>query len=134
MTSLFNLKNGYDIQHGDTCAKASRADRNEGLIDPGPQFKHGSTLRDAENLGKDRKGNFHPTVKPTSLMRWLVHLVTPLGGICLDPYCGSGTTGKAAILEGFKFIGFDQDFDYVTISIARCKHAALQPDLFGGAA
>lgn len=132
------------ISYGDTgsaarffyCAKASRSDRNEGLESSNtPLLSQQATMRERETADWAlRNGNFHPTVKPTSLMRWMVRLVTPPGGICLDPYCGSGTTGKAAILEGFKFIGFDQDFDYVTISRKRCKHAGLQPDLFGGAA
>jgi len=117
------------------CAKASRLDRNDGLPDPGTQFKHGSTLRDAENLGSDRKGNHHPTVKPTELMRYLVRLVTPPNGTVLDPFLGSGSTGKAAILEDFNFIGIERELEYVEIAIERCKFAYhKQPDLFGGAA
>lgn len=61
------------------CAKASRKDRNEGLQDPGPQFKHGATLRKVENTAT--AGNNHPTVKPTDLMRYLCRLVTPPGGV-----------------------------------------------------
>lgn len=53
--------------------------------------------------------NTHPTVKPVSLMRWLCRLVTPPGGLVLDPFCGSGSTGVAALAEGFRFIGFDND-------------------------
>ncbi|EPS1221656.1 DNA-methyltransferase [Burkholderia cenocepacia] len=130
------------------CAKASRADRNDGLDDPGPQFKHGSTLRDAENLGAERKGNHHPTVKPTDLMAYLCRLVTPPGGTVLDPFMGSGSTGKACSREGFSFIGIDLTPDYVDIARARIEHeielvaAALQEaeegrrqaDLFGDAA
>lgn len=106
------------------CAKASRSDRNDGLPDPGPQFRHGSTLRDAENLGTDRKGNHHPTVKPTDLMRYLCRLVTPPGGIVLDPFMGSGSTGKAAILEGFRFVGCELQAEYIEIARARIQHAA----------
>lgn len=109
------------------CAKTSRADRHEGLPDPGPQFQKGSTLRDAENLGADRKGNHHPTVKPFDLMAYLCRLVTPPGGVVLDPFMGSGSTGKAAVLEGFKFIGIEREAEYLAIARARIEHAARQP-------
>lgn len=107
------------------CAKASRSDRNEGLTDPGPQFAHGSTLRDAENLGSDRAGNNHPTVKPTNLMRYLCRLVTPPHGVVLDPFMGSGSTGKAAVLEGFNFIGIEREAEY--LQIAQARIAAADP-------
>jgi hypothetical protein len=105
------------------CAKADRSDRNEGLQDPGPQFKQGATLRDAENLPK--AGNHHPTVKPTDLMRYLCRLVTPPGGLVLDPFMGSGSTLKAAELEGFSAIGIELDPAYV--EIARRRIAADAP-------
>ena len=79
---------------------------------------------------KDRgEGNLHPTVKPTDLMRYLVRLITPPGGTVLDPFCGSGSTGKAAVLEGFAFIGIELDAEYV--EIARARIAATQPALLG---
>lgn len=116
------------------CAKASPAERHAGLGNVPAQFKHGSTLRDAENL-VDRKGNHHPTVKPIALMRYLVRLITPKGGNVLDLFCGSGSTGVAAIHEGMEFIGIEREEDYVQIAQARCKHAYQgQQDLFGGAA
>lgn len=107
------------------CAKSSRADRNEGLDNPGPQFKSGNTLRKvmvAAETG-ELKGNTHPTVKPTNLMRYLCRLITPPGGIVLDPFMGSGSTGKGAILEGFGFIGIDITAEYVGIARARVAHA-----------
>ena len=104
------------------CAKASRKERNEGLQDPGPQFQHGATLRKVENT--DTKGNNHPTVKPTDLMAYLCRLVTPPGGIVLDPFMGSGSTGKAALREGFGFIGMEMDPDYFEIAKTRIKHEA----------
>ena len=80
------------------CAKASKADRSE--------------------------GNNHPTVKPHDLMRYLCRLVTPPGGTVLDPFCGSGSTGKAAVREGFGFIGIEREAEYARI--ARCRiQAAL---------
>ena len=103
------------------CAKASRADRNDGLPDPGPQLKKGTTLRDVEvaTAAGELRGNFHPTVKPTDLMAYLIRLVTPPGGVCLDPFMGSGSTGKAAMREGFRFIGIDMTPEYVDIARAR---------------
>lgn len=104
------------------CAKTSRKDRNEGLQDPGPQFQHGTTLRKVENT--ETIGNNHPTVKPTDLMAYLCRLVTPPGGTVLDPFMGSGSTGKAAMREGFRFIGIEMDAAYLSIAEARIAHAA----------
>jgi DNA modification methylase len=74
------------------------------------------------------EGNTHPTVKPVSLMRWLVRLVTPPGGLVLDPFCGSGTTGVAAVREGFSFTGVERDAEYVEIARRRIDEAtAVQP-------
>ena len=99
------------------CPKTSGADRHDGLQHPGPQFTSGSTLRDAENLGG--KGNSHPTVKPTELMRYLCRLVTPPGGTVLDPFMGSGSTLKAAELEGFNAIGIELSEAYAAIARRR---------------
>lgn len=118
------------------CAKISRKDRHEGLSDPGPQFKHGTTLRKVENT--QTAGNTHPTVKPTELMRWLVRLVTPPGGLVLDPFMGSGSTGKACVLEGLRFTGIEQNPEWVDVARARILHASKSqptnsvpaPDLF----
>lgn len=79
------------------CAKASKADRSE--------------------------VNTHPTVKPTELMRYLCRLVTPPGGLVLDPFAGSGSTGKACALEGFAFIGFELSAEYAAIATARISEA-----------
>jgi DNA modification methylase len=74
---------------------------------------------------KDRgEGNVHPTVKPTDLMRYLVRLVTPSGGVVLDPFMGSGSTGKAAALEGFDFIGIDMTQAYFEIARKRIEEIA----------
>ena len=83
--------------------------------------------------GEDRgrwQGNDHPTVKPTDLMRWLCRLVTPPGGLILDPFMGSGSTGVAAVAEGFRFVGIDIERHHVDIAERRLKHAARQPALF----
>lgn len=109
------------------CAKASSKERELGCEHlppkPGGNYKKG-LLADLE-LGINRsrpKHNFHPSVKPLKLMRYLVRLVTPPGGLTLDPFCGSGTTGCAAVLEGFSFIGFDLEEDYIKIAEARINH------------
>lgn len=72
----------------------------------------------------------HPTVKATELMRWLVRLVTPPHGLVLDPFTGSGSTGRAAVLEGMRFVGIEREAEYVAIAKARIAEAAMQPDLF----
>mgnify|MGYP000144228959 CR=1 FL=1 len=72
---------------------------------------------------KDRdEGNTHPTVKPTALMQYLCRLITPTGGVVLDPYMGSGSTGKAAVQEGFSFVGCELDPDYYEIAKARATN------------
>lgn len=125
-----NIDEGGSTFYGDSgsaarffyCPKATRKDRNEGLEDPGPQFKHGTTLRKVENT--QTKGNIHPTVKPTDLMAYLCRLVTPAGGVVLDPFVGSGSTGKAALREGFRFIGIELEAGYFEIAQARIAHEA----------
>ena len=112
------------------CAKSSKRDRNEGLeaFDAVmANFAAGTGLSkngdgSPRNMNADAK-NPHPTVKPTELMRYLCRLVTPAGGLIVDPFAGSGSTGKAAILEGFQFIGFELDPQYSAIANARIEAA-----------
>jgi hypothetical protein len=66
--------------------------------------------------------NNHPTVKPLELMRWLIRLLAPEGGLVLDPFCGSGSTGAAATLEGRKFLGIERDAHYLSVAKARITH------------
>jgi DNA modification methylase len=134
-----------DVLYGDSggasrflyIAKASSAERNAGLdgfeekpLRPdGAAFgemtmwngQNGDDAWRAKNPNKPR-ANVHPTVKPISLMRWLVRLVTPPGGTVLDPFAGSGTTGIASVLEGFRFIGIEREVEYVAIANARIAH------------
>lgn len=109
------------------CAKASQSDRNDGLsgFDKKSSKKFdGGNFDSASTNANDRTSlNFHPTVKPTELMRYLCRLITPPNGIVLDPFMGSGSTGKGAILEGFDFIGMELDTEYVEIAKARISHA-----------
>jgi site-specific DNA-methyltransferase (adenine-specific) len=109
------------------CAKASRADRNEGMQSGDkPAVGTGATMREREDADwKARNGNHHPTVKPTDLMRYLCRLVTPPGGVVLDPFMGSGSTGKAAMLEGFRFVGIEREAEYLAIARARIEAATM---------
>lgn len=110
------------------CAKASRKDRNEGLPSSNqPAVATNATMREREDADwSARNGNFHPTVKPTDLMAYLCRLVTPPGGTVLDPFMGSGSTGKAAIREGFRFIGCELLPEYGDIARARLFTAVCE--------
>jgi site-specific DNA-methyltransferase (adenine-specific) len=120
-------------------AKASKADRDEGLeefeaihrpngnkwTDQDYRVTKGERPPSAES-GPRR--NHHPTVKSTNLMRYLCRLITPPGGIVLDPFMGSGSTGKGAALEGFQFIGIEQDAEYLEIARARIAAAVARSE------
>ena len=115
-------------------AKTSKRDRNEGLDDFETKQTTGggglTSIGDAYGSIKAPAKNFHPTVKPTDLMRYLCKLVTPLNGTVLDPFMGSGSTGKAAVLEGFDFIGIEQDVEYIKIAEARIAYASKSKEEF----
>ena len=116
------------------CAKASKRDRNEGL--DGFEAKEKRYMATANGTGETSIGmdrfttqpvaNHHPTVKPTDLMRYLCRLITPPNGTVLDPFMGSGSTGKACAYEGFSFIGIEQSAEYVEIARARIEYAQKQ--------
>jgi site-specific DNA-methyltransferase (adenine-specific) len=136
------------------CAKASKRDRDEGLEgfeakatafgnQAQAELKRGNLDHDDGKSGMNKvkmRQNSHPTVKPTDLMAYLCRLVTPPGGVVLDPFMGSGSTGKAAIREGFQFIGCEMSPEYMDIARARIQHevdkieaarvVTPQPDLF----
>jgi DNA modification methylase len=115
------------------CAKASKAERNAGL-EGLPEKRESDRERD-DGVGGDNprnrtntpRQNFHPTVKPLALMRYLIKLVTPPGGTVLDPFLGSGSTAVAAVLEGFQWIGCEMTEDYFPIIEARVAWAEAQP-------
>ena len=129
---------GQSVQYHDNgsasrffyCAKASRADREEGCEQlptrsgaEATERQEGTAGLNSPRAGASRTAeavrNHHPTVKPTELMRYLIRLITPPGGTVLDPFMGSGSTGKAAMLEGATFRGCDLDPAYLTIAEAR---------------
>jgi len=148
-----NFKSGVDVDYYESkansggasrffyVAKASKRDRNEGLDNiEGKEIsaKGNGLARTCNTCGAstldgcdcpDRtfsnpvRQNFHPTVKPTALMQYLIRLVTPANGIVLDPFAGSGSTGKAAILENKQFIGIEVTPEYLPIIEGRLKHA-----------
>lgn len=114
------------------CAKTSKADRNDGCDDMALRDDVGvyNMRHDAHAIANGMtttpRRNHHPTVKPTELMRYLVRLVTPPGGVVLDPFCGSGSTGRGAILEQAAFIGIELDAEYLEIARRRIN-ACLTP-------
>jgi DNA modification methylase len=91
----------------------------------GEEYTHGKAGKADRDEGVNGM-NTHNTVKPTQLMRYLVKLVTPQGGLVLDPFMGSGSTGKACMLEGMRFIGMELSEEYIKIAEARIKHAYNQ--------
>jgi DNA modification methylase len=116
------------------CAKTSKRDRDEGCEGMEEKEKqtrnsYGDQSEYESPDGASRQGNKgtsiahnnHPTVKPTDLMRYLCRLVTPPNGVVLDPFMGSGSTGKAAIIEGFRFIGIEREEEYMKIAEARIR-------------
>jgi len=120
------------------CAKASRSERNAGL--EGMELRDASKMSGGEETRQDRletgltnhpqMQNHHPTVKPIALMRYLVRLTkTPTGGVVLDPFMGSGTTGIACALEGRDFIGIEKEREYYEIAEKRINYWSAQPPL-----
>jgi len=109
------------------CAKASKRDRDEGLegfeARFSPTMGNGIGGKEHDPETATPKRNHHPTVKPTDLMRYLCRLVTPPEGIVLDPFTGSGSTGKAAIMERLNFIGIEREAEYCEIARARISKA-----------
>lgn len=129
------------------CAKASKRDRDEGLeefdysappiVDYRPwlkkEFEDGNNDKHNDFMRLKPKKNTHPTVKPTSLMQYLVRLVTPKGGTVLDPFNGSGSTGKACMYENadrnanYKYVGIELTEEYLPIAKARIEFAEKNP-------
>ena len=125
------------------CAKASKEDRDEGLEEfeekkvygEDMQWGYGNANGDTfgDRVANVTRKNVHPTVKPTDLMQYLIRLVTPNGGTILDPFNGSGSTGKAAMYEnykhdkGYKYIGIELTEEYLPISKARIEHVCNLP-------
>jgi len=109
-------------------AKASRAERELGCQDLQAVSREDITGRKEGSAGQKhaRSGNAHPTVKPLALMRHLVKLVTPPGGVVLEPFLGSGTTAMACVLEGFECVAIEREPQYMEIAEARIEWAKKQ--------
>jgi len=116
------------------CSKANRKEKNKGLEGMPQRAKGSADYTDENNTGKGASNqvrqnnailmeNYHPTVKPLKLMRWLCRLITPPEGVVLDPFAGSCSTGVAALQEGFKFIGIESDHGYFEIAKRRLETA-----------
>ena len=109
------------------CPKASRRERDAGCEDLPTRTL--DIFPNAQRNGSKppaKAANIHPTVKPIELMRWLVRLTAPPNGTVLDPFCGSGSTGAAAVLEQRRFIGIELDANYRRIAKARIAHWSAQ--------
>lgn len=131
MAGTLDMLDREEVSYGDKgsaarffyCAKASKSERNKGLEGfEEKQYSHDGRNKEIENAFQRNKSvakNNHPTVKPVKLMRYLCRLITPPGGTILDLYVGSGSTGVASALEGFPFIGIDNDKNAVDIANAR---------------
>jgi site-specific DNA-methyltransferase (adenine-specific) len=145
-TTRDGFKEGYNDEGGASrffyCPKASKKDRDEAITSDAKQMAHGlgdtckicgcRFVGNPEQLCKcdnpirihaERK-NTHPTVKPTDLMKYLIRLVTPKDGIVLDPFMGSGSTGKAAMQEGMWFVGIEREREYFEIAKQRIEYEA----------
>ena len=138
----FKYDNGGSASRFFYCAKSSQAERNEGLYGFEEEYTASAEFR-PNHMEKAKNGesgnpfgrwqpkrNIHPTVKPLELMRYLVRLITPKDGLCLDPYVGSGTTAIAAKQEKMRYIGIELDEKYHAIAEARIKAAFVQYDIF----
>jgi site-specific DNA-methyltransferase (adenine-specific) len=125
---LENIR-GYSDKGGASrffyCPKASKKDRDEGLAVEAKIIKGRDEGQDkmavAYKARPTERQNIHPTVKPTDLMGYLIRLVTPKGGVVLDPFTGSGSTGKAAVREGMNFIGIEREEEYFEIAKQRIE-------------
>lgn len=123
------------------CAKVSKSERNAGLEGMKDRvLARSGGAQAAEARGEEYHGNsginrtmhvknHHPTVKPQKLMSYLVRMITPPGGVVLDPFAGSGSTGVAAVCEGFQFLGIERELEYA--AIARMRMASAQPKVEG---
>jgi site-specific DNA-methyltransferase (adenine-specific) len=120
------------------CPKASKAEREAGLEEmeekPAGSLKMRTDAHAIKNgMNTEPQRNHHPTVKPTDLMRYLCRLVTPPNGTILDPFTGSGSTGVAALREGFKFIGIELNPEYAKIAQNRIENELNKAPLFTNA-
>lgn len=116
---LIDVQAGRTVSRFYYAAKASRKEREAGLADQEQAAAAVFGQRHSE-----MRANVHPTVKPLSVMRWLIRLTVPSHGVVLDPFSGSGSTGCAALLEGRQFLGIERDPRYIELARKRLRHWA----------
>jgi site-specific DNA-methyltransferase (adenine-specific) len=129
-SSNYRDNNTYNDKGGASrffyCPKPSKNEKEEGLTSEPIQIKGRDEGQDNRNvpqkLRKTNRRNTHTTVKPIKLMQYLIRLVTPKGGVTIDPYFGSGSSGKSTIREGnYKFLGIEKEKEYFNIAVERCQ-------------
>ena len=132
--SLLDLQAGLDASRFFYCGKATREEKEAGLdgfslgVSGGMGGTADQTLKTGSgNVRDNKRRNIHPTVKPLAVMRWLCKLITPPGGLILDPFCGSGSTGCAASQLGFRFLGIEREPEYAAIARARVAYYGCLP-------
>ena len=126
--SLLDLQAGLDASRFFYCGKATREEKEAGLDGFTPRESYAKAPLHAAEGRDNKRANVHPTVKPLAVMRWLCRLITPPGGIILDPFCGSGSTGCAASQLGFRFLGIEREPEYAAIARARVAYYGCSPD------
>lgn len=133
--TILDTQEGEEWRRYFYCAKASKKDRDEGLEEFEKDITDDGRNKPIDNpylRGKTKRHNTHPTVKPTALMQYLIRLVAPKGATILDPFMGSGSTGKAVMYEnkerdmGYKFIGIEKNAEYCKIAEARIKNVEVE--------
>jgi len=133
--ATLDLQAGFEASRFFYEGKASREEREAGLVGLEARAVGDGRETPIDNpyqRGETKRQNVHPTVKPIAVMRWLCKLITPPGGVILDPFCGSGTTGCAATQLGFEFVGIEREPEYAEIARARIAHwGCLPPEELG---
>lgn len=133
--AALDLQAGFEASRFFYEGKASREEREAGLVGLESRAVGDGRETPIDNpyqRGETKRQNVHPTVKPLAVMRWLCRLITPPGGVILDPFCGSGTTGCAATQLGFEFVGIEREPEYAEIARARIAHwGCLPPEELG---
>ena len=133
--AALDLQAGFEASRFFYEGKASREEREAGLVGLEARAVGDGRETPIDNpyqRGETKRQNVHPTVKPLAVMRWLCKLITPPGGVILDPFCGSGTTGCAAAQLGFEFVGIEREPEYAEIARARIAYwGCLPPEELG---
>jgi site-specific DNA-methyltransferase (adenine-specific) len=120
-----NIKGGIGNVYADSGGASRFFQQFEGQPEIEVPFYYSAKSSKKDKTSGGKVENLHPTTKPTALMAYLVKMVTPAGGLVLDPYCGSGTTCVAAVQQGFQFVGIERDEQWVPTARARIEHSKL---------